>query len=199
MTRQARILLVLVLTAASVPGCAKTKATTPATDPGAAHTRLSPVVAGVPRPTPAPTPAQKSSPLTSWTKYLHPGKITSLLTLPAIFKKKPGPPQAHPPQWAGVVRMVNSGEKFVLIESQNPGAAQPGTIYLATNNGSETASLRMTSLKESPFLIADIVSGSPSAGNKIYLPSTIVPASAPPSPSPRPAPLPSEKPPQSLR
>ena len=38
-------------------------------------------------------------------------KITGLLP------KKVKPPTATTPQWAGVIRMVNSAENFVLVES----------------------------------------------------------------------------------
>jgi len=94
-----------------------------------------------------------------------------------------------PPQWTGVIRMVNSAENFVLVESGAISSAIPGETYLAVGKGVETATLRMTSLKNPPFLIADIVSGSPSPGDKIYLPKM-----SSPSPSPTPKANPSRKP-----
>ena len=88
--------------------------------------------------------------------------------------------------------MVNSAENFVLVESGASASAIPGETYLAVGKGVETATLRMTSLKNPPFLIADIISGSPAAGDKIYLPN---PAAAPnPSPTPKPKPTPKSKP-----
>jgi len=55
-------------------------------------------------------------------------------------------------------------------------------------NGIETGSVRMSSLRNPPFLIADIVSGDPSPGDKIYLPqpSVSVP-SAVTNPTPKPS------------
>ena len=71
--------------------------------------------------------------------------------------------------------MVNTAENFVLIESSTMSSAVPGETYLSVGNGAETASLRMTSLKNPPFLIADIISGNPSPGEKIYLPKNFGP------------------------
>ena len=101
-----------------------------------------------------------------------------------------------PPQWVGVIRMVNSEENFVLVESGAMSAAIPGETYLAVGKGMETASLKMSALKNPPFLIADILSGSPATGDKIYLPKSSTPPPAPmPSPSPAPTarPTPKEK------
>ena len=108
-----------------------------------------------------------------------------------LFPKKHTPPTATPPQWIGVIRMVNSAENFVLVESGAISSAIPGETYLAVGKGTETASLKMTSLKNPPFLIADILSGSPSPGDKIYLPKS---ASQPPAPKPTPKPKPSPSP-----
>ena len=120
------------------------------------------------------------------------GKISNL------FPKKHAPPTATPPQWIGVIRMVNSAENFVLVESSAVSSAIPGETYLAVGKGRETASLKMTSLKNPPFLIADILSGSPSPGNKIYLPKTASQPPTPqskPSPGPKPTPKPKPSPP----
>ena len=109
------------------------------------------------------------------------GRITNLIP------KKHRPPAAMPPQWTGVIRMVNSAENFVLVESGAMSSVIPGETYLAVAKGVETASLKMTSLKNPPFLIADIISGTPSPGDKIYLPQ-------PPAASPTPTPKPTSKP-----
>lgn len=84
-------------------------------------------------------------------------------------RKNPRPPAASPVQWAGKIRMVNIAENFVLVESTSAVATVPGEKYLAVQNGRETGVVRMTSLRNPPFLIADIVSGDPSPGDKIHL------------------------------
>ena len=85
-------------------------------------------------------------------------------------KSKPRPPAATPVDWAGTIRLVNAAEHFVLIESESATPVVPGAKYLCVAGGRESATLLMTSLKSHPFFIADIVSGSPSTGDKIYIP-----------------------------
>ena len=85
-------------------------------------------------------------------------------------KKKPRPPAATPVNWAGTIQLVNTAENFVLIESESASPVIPGEKYLSVHNGRESGTLLMTSLKAHPFLIADIVSGNPSTGDKIYIP-----------------------------
>jgi hypothetical protein len=106
--------------------------------------------------------------------------------IPNPFHKKQKPPTALLPQWTGVIRMVNSAEHFVLIETNAISTAVPGETYLSVAKGLETASLRMTALRNPPFLIADIISGDPSPGEKIYRPK--VNPSPTPDPSATPAP-----------
>lgn len=84
--------------------------------------------------------------------------------------KKPKPPTAMPVDWVGTIRMVNTPENFVLIESESATAVIPGEKYLSVQDGRETGALLMTTFKAHPFLIADVVSGHPSTGDKIYLP-----------------------------
>jgi len=121
-----------------------------------------------------------------------------LAKLASVFPKKKNPPAANPPQWAGTIRMVNAAEKFVLIESNTLSAIVPGETYTVIGGRAETASLRMTALREPPFLIADIVSGSPSEGDKIYIPrvdaAPIPTPAAKPTPKPRSVPAAKPKP-----
>ena len=132
-----------------------------------------------------PVPSPATAPLKPSLLQNCLGKISTL------FPKKHSPPTATPPQWIGVIRMVNSAENFVLVESSAISLAIPGETYLAVGKGVETASLKMTSLKNPPFLIADILSGSPSTGNKIYLPKS---SSQPQTPNPNTTPSPKPKP-----
>ena len=98
-------------------------------------------------------------------------------------KKAPPHPSATPIHWTGVIRLVNEEERFVLIQSQSSSAVTPGEKYLCIRDTTETGVLRMTALKNSPFLIADILSGDPLAGDRVYLPSPTV---ATPAPQPTP-------------
>jgi len=115
------------------------------------------------------TASPKSNPLASLGSF-----ISNLLP-----KKSPKPPAATPVQWAGEIRMVNVAENFVLVESNSAASTIPGEKYTALRDSRETAILRMTALRNPPFLIADIVSGNPSPGDKIHLPGPIAPAPTP--------------------
>jgi len=75
-----------------------------------------------------------------------------------------------PVDWAGTIRMVNVAENFALVESHTSTPVVPGEKYLSVQNGRETGALLVTALKAHPFLIADVVDGSPAAGDKIYIP-----------------------------
>ena len=98
-------------------------------------------------------------------------------------KKTPPPPSATPIHWTGVIRLVNEADRFVLIQSPSSSAVTPGEKHLCIRDKTETGVLRMTELKNSPFLIADILSGDPLAGDRVYLPSPTV---ATPAPQPTP-------------
>ena len=98
-------------------------------------------------------------------------------------KKIPPPPSATPIHWTGIIRLVNEDDRFVLIESQSSSGVTPGEKYLSIRDTKETGVLRMTALKNSPFLIADILSGDPLAGDRVYLPTPTV-ATPTPQPSP---------------
>jgi hypothetical protein len=118
-----------------------------------------------------------------------PSSLTSWLSGIGKFlpKKKARPPVAMPVNWAGTIRLVNVAENFVLIESESASRVFPGEKYLSVQNRRESGTLLMTSLKAHPFLIADIVSGNPSTGDKIYIPSpawSAAPRSSPDSSAP---------------
>ena len=105
-------------------------------------------------------PAQKPPSPSIWQEFLSKLQPT----------KKPAPPVASAVQWAGEIRMVNEADHFVLIESTSGTPVIPGEKYHAVLKGRETAVLQMTALKNPPFLIADILRGNPTVGDKIYLP-----------------------------
>jgi hypothetical protein len=66
--------------------------------------------------------------------------------------------------------MVNTSERFVLIESLSATPMVPGEKYTAVGSNGETGILKMSALRNPPFIIADIVSGNPSPSDRIYLP-----------------------------
>ncbi len=124
-----------------------------------------PTTKATPPPVPTPKPAAKAKPNLSVLAYIWPPNWFGML-----FPKKPAPPQALPPQVIGVVKMVNAADGFVLIDAVSFAGTEPGTQLICIANQKETAILRMSTLKTPPFLIADIASGHPSPGDKVFKP-----------------------------
>ncbi|MEO6054823.1 MAG: hypothetical protein ABIP97_12500 [Chthoniobacterales bacterium] len=87
-----------------------------------------------------------------------------------LFKKKVTPPQASLPLWMGTITLVNSESHYVLIDSNALYAATPGRILTCLSKNRETAKVRVSSDKNPPFFIADIVSGDPQVGERVYAP-----------------------------
>jgi len=79
-------------------------------------------------------------------------------------------PEAVPAQPIGMVKQVNTPNKFVLIDATLPAAGIPGAKLVTINDGQETADLKLTALRSGSFLIADITGGSPEVGDKVFLP-----------------------------
>ncbi len=94
-------------------------------------------------------------------------------------KRTPPPPSATPIDWTGVIRLVNEEDRFALIQVQGASGAIADEKYLCIRDTEETGVLRMTALKNPPFLIADIISGDPRVGDKVYLPRPTVTAPVP--------------------
>lgn len=98
--------------------------------------------------------------------------LTLIGALPACaFKKKQSEtPAISAPKQLGTVRMVNSPEQFALIETTAPVA--PGRILRSRNDLAESATLRATPHRDHPFLIADIIEGTPAPGDRITIAPT---------------------------
>lgn len=115
-------------------------------------------------PTATPTKPPKMNPL----QYLSP--FTWASALGKMLPHKAKPPTAQTPQLIGTVKMVNKEDKFVLIDGASFSGATAGDALVCITNQKETANLRMSTLKNPPFLIADISSGNPMPGDKVYKP-----------------------------
>lgn len=74
------------------------------------------------------------------------------------------------PRWLGTVKLVDQREGYVLIDSQTYSALATGQTLNSIGNDSQTATLRVTADREPPFVIADIVSGAPHVGDRVYSP-----------------------------
>jgi hypothetical protein len=113
------------------------------------------------------TPAQPAEP-----KPKRPFLVSAFSWLESVptFSQKPKPPPAQIPRLIGVVKMVDKDDRFVLIDATTFQAAAAGDLLVCIRDQKETANLRMGTLKNPPFLIADIASGNPSPGDRVFKP-----------------------------
>ncbi|HEY5706694.1 MAG TPA: hypothetical protein VIS96_14095 [Terrimicrobiaceae bacterium] len=91
-------------------------------------------------------------------------------SIPNLLPRKAKPPQAQVPRLIGIVKAVNIEDRFVLIDAATFQGAQAGDLLVCIRDQKETANLRMSTLKNPPFLIADIASGNPSPGDRAFKP-----------------------------
>ena len=96
----------------------------------------------------------------------------------------PATPREHR---VGTVRVIGSGERFVLIEVPPTGAgALPDGQLLRCSaapavDAPATATLRVARERRQPFIVADVVDGSPQVGDTVYAVPMAPPAPAPPT------------------
>lgn len=117
----------------------------------------------------APSTAPKPpAPKRPWYYYASP--FVWIATVQRLIPHKAKPPAATPPQMVGVVKMVNKEDRFVLIDTASFQAASSGDSLVCITSQKQTAELRVSAMRNPPFLIADITSGLPSPGDKVYKP-----------------------------
>ncbi len=87
-----------------------------------------------------------------------------------IFPRKQTPPAAAPAEWIGTIRLVNARENYVLVDAPNYLSLAAGETLNSVGAASESGVLRASADRNPPFFIADIVSGHPRAGDRIYSP-----------------------------
>ncbi len=150
-----------VILAASVSlalsGCA-TKSANPAPSPAPVAASVAQPAAGAKPPPKGPKPSLLSQALGGfgiWQK---------------LFPPKKQIPKALPAHLIGTVKLVNKDDNFVLIDTISYSNSAPGTPLLCIMNERQTATLKLSSLRNPPFLIADITDGNPSPGDRVYQP-----------------------------
>lgn len=107
-------------------------------------------------------------------------------------KRKAKKQEEAGPIRVGRVALVNSDERFVLIEAAMVQPPVAGTLLRAYHGSAVSAELKATGVRRRPFLVADLVSGNPSKDDVIMQPPTTEPeapkAAAPGAPAATPAP-----------
>jgi hypothetical protein len=96
--------------------------------------------------------------------------FSGVAKIPSLFPRKAALPQAQIPRLIGVIKTVRKEDRFVLIDATTFQAAETGDLLVCIRDHKETANLRMSTLKNPPFLIADIASGNPSPGDRVFKP-----------------------------
>jgi hypothetical protein len=119
---------------------------------------------------PATRQAEIASPQPSQPKPKRAFPQNPFAWLASIAPRKTKPPQAQVLRLIGVIKMVNKEDRFVLIDAITFQAADAGDLLVCIKDQKETANLRMSTLKNPPFLIADIASGTPSPGDRVFKP-----------------------------
>lgn len=139
----------IILAAIGLCACASHKKTAPHLAPQGVVSAVTPVVAPPPK-------AKKPSPYNpfNWPKLL--------------FPKKKQPPQALPPARLGTIAFIDEENKFVLVDAETLAGAVPGEPLVCISNQNETGTLRLSTLRNPPFLVADIIGGNPRKGDLVY-------------------------------
>src|SRR4029078_10774164 len=77
---------------------------------------------------------------------------------------------AHPamPLRIGTIALVNEDEQFVLIDNGNSPTPPTGTALKSFTGNAESGVLSVGSVRRTPFVIADIVKGTPRKGDVVF-------------------------------
>jgi hypothetical protein len=81
-------------------------------------------------------------------------------------KKAADIPPSH--RLVGTIMVVNAEQHFVLIDTESSFPAAVGTALKSFSNGTETGVLTVSPEVKPPFMIADIVSGTPQKGDQVF-------------------------------
>jgi len=84
--------------------------------------------------------------------------------------KRDQTPRASLPLWIGTVRLVNDRGGFVLIENTSAFSIPSGKKLTVVVPGREDAELEVSQDRQHPFFIADILTGAPRVGDRVYSP-----------------------------
>jgi hypothetical protein len=63
---------------------------------------------------------------------------------------------------------VNSADGFVLVDFGMQPTVAPGTKLTTRTNGTESGELLVGDVHKRPFVIADVVKGSPQKGDQVF-------------------------------
>ncbi len=76
--------------------------------------------------------------------------------------------QPKVPQLVGTIVLVSVDGNFVLIDNESRPSPAMGALVRSQPGGAAASELRVTEIRRRPFVIADIVSGSPQKGDPVF-------------------------------
>jgi hypothetical protein len=76
--------------------------------------------------------------------------------------------RATVPERVGEIVLLNEDAKFVLVDLDNRNAPDVGTALKVMRHGVEVGVLALGDVRKRPFIVADIVRGSPQKGDVVY-------------------------------
>jgi hypothetical protein len=83
-------------------------------------------------------------------------------------RKKPPRAIAKFSQLIGTVVLVSEEPSFVLIDNGSLPPPAAGTVLAINFQGSAPVELKVTSIRKPPFVVADIVKGTPKKGDQVF-------------------------------
>ncbi len=106
--------------------------------------------------------------------------------------KSASPTPQPQPQFVGTISLVNDVSHFVLVDNGMLPSPPSGGMLKSFNGSNPTGDLQASDVRRHPFIIADIRSGAPQKGDRVYLqpqhgsvlpvPTATPPPAATPSP-----------------
>jgi hypothetical protein len=91
--------------------------------------------------------------------------LSHLFSRKGKFPKRAGPKVV---QMIGTITMVNAENGFVLIDNGSRPSPTMNSDAQGRSEDGTSAELRVTNVRKRPFVIADIVSGTPRVGDKVF-------------------------------
>ncbi len=83
-------------------------------------------------------------------------------------KKRPPKATAKVPQFVGTVTLVSDEPSFVLIDNGSLPPPSAGTVLTVENPGGAPVEMKVTRIQKPPFVVADIVKGTPKKGDRVF-------------------------------
>lgn len=83
-------------------------------------------------------------------------------------KKKRGKTDAPAPFLIGSIALVSEDGSYVLIDNDSHPSPPLGTVVKSRTAGAESAELKVTDIRKRPFVVADIVKGTPQKGDYVF-------------------------------